>query len=89
MMRMGDMPCQGKAQARSLGLAGDERVEQVLLQALRRTGACITYFDDQLMVLFRQVETYRAAGPRSLDRIETQVENRPAKTRLIDGRGEL
>ena len=89
MMRIGDMPCQGKAQASSLGLACDERVEQVLVQEARRTGARIAYVDDQLMVLCRQVQTHATAGPGGLNGIQTKVENRSAQTRLIDGRGDL
>src|SRR4051812_45513076 len=89
MMRMGDMPSQGKAQAGSLGFACDERIEQALVQEVGRTVARIANFDDHLMVLLGQVETHGPAGPRGLDGIETQVENRPSQTRLIDGRGDL
>ncbi len=32
---------------------------------------------------------HRTAGPRGLDGVQAQVENRPAQARLIDGRGEL
>ena len=88
-MRMGDMPCQGKAQAGSLGLACDERVEEALVQEARRTGACVADLDDPLMFLLRQVQTHGTARPRGLDGIESQVENRPAQTLLIDVRGEL
>jgi hypothetical protein len=89
MMRLRDMPCQGKTKARAFGLACDERIEQVLVQMPRRTGARITDLNDYFIVVFGQVEPHRAAGPGGLDGIETEIENRPAQSRLVDGRGDL